>query len=74
MKEFDESRPDLSDEVREQVELQIKYEGYIQKQQEQIEIMRKLENKQLPDDVDYFSVRGCVLKPLKSLINRNPKI
>ena len=73
LKEFDESRPDLSDEVREQVELQIKYEGYIQKQQEQIEIMRKLENKQLPDDVDYFSVRGLRIEASEKLNKQKPE-
>ena len=45
--EFDIERPELDFEVREQVELQIKYEGYIAKQMEQIEIMRKMESKKI---------------------------
>lgn len=73
LKEFDENRPHLSDEVREQVELQIKYEGYIKKQQEQIENMRRLENKSLPEDIDYTSVRGLRLEAAEKLNRQKPE-
>ena len=48
--------PELSDEVKKQVEISITYEGYIQKQLEQVERMEKLEAKLLPDDIDYNDV------------------
>ncbi len=48
--------PKLNDEVRQQVEISITYEGYIKKQQEQINRMEKLENKLLPEDIDYSLV------------------
>jgi len=64
---IDEARPDLSDEVAEQVELQIKYEGYIEKQLEQIEQMRKLEQKVLPNNMDYSQVYGLRLEAIEKL-------
>lgn len=73
LKEFDEQRPDLPFEVREQVELQIKYEGYIEKQMEQIEIMRKLEGKALPDDIDYSEIRGLRLEAAEKLNKQKPE-
>lgn len=71
--EFDQQRPELPFEVREQVELQIKYEGYIQKQMEQIEIMRKLEGKALPEDIDYSEIRGLRLEAAEKLNKQKPE-
>ena len=48
--------PDLEPEVRKQVEISISYEGYIRKQKEQVERMEKLENKLLPENIDYAQV------------------
>ncbi len=48
--------PELADEVRQQVEISITYEGYIKKQLEQVEHMEKLEEKLLPEDIDYAQV------------------
>ncbi len=48
--------PELEDEVRQQVEISITYEGYIKKQLEQVEHMEKLEEKLLPEDIDYAQV------------------
>lgn len=73
LNEFDEQRQDLPFEVREQVELQIKYEGYIEKQMEQIEIMRKLEGKALPDDIDYSEIRGLRLEAAEKLNRQKPE-
>lgn len=70
---FDTDRPTLSREVTEQVELQIKYEGYIQKQQDQIEIMRKLECKNLPEDTDYSQIRGLRLEAAEKLNKQKPE-
>ena len=50
--------PELPEEVREQVEIQLKYEGYIKKQQAQVERFKKLEDKKIPLDMDYTKARG----------------
>lgn len=73
IKEFDNERPELEFEVREQVELQIKYEGYIAKQLDQIKIMRKMEIKKLPQDVDYSKIRGLRLEAAEKLNKQKPE-
>ena len=55
---FDPTRPDLPDEIFEQVEIDLKYEGYIKRQQAQIDEMRRLEGKKLPEGIDYLSITG----------------
>lgn len=55
---IDPKRPDLPREVIEQVEIQIKYEGYIKRQMLQVEQFKKLENKKIPEDIDYDSIKG----------------
>ena len=69
---FDDNRPDLPDDVREQVELSVKYEGYIKIQLEQIESMRKLESKPLPKDTDYSAIRGLRLEAAEKLNRIRP--
>ena len=69
---FDENRPVLSFEVAEQVELTIKYEGYIKIQLEQVEAMRKLEEKKLEDDIDYSQIRGLRLEAIEKLNKIKP--
>lgn len=69
---FDYDRPELSDEIAEQVELQIKYEGYISKQMAQIEQMRKHESKKIPENVDYNSVHGLRLEAIEKLNRIQP--
>lgn len=69
---FDDSRPELPDDVREQVELSVKYEGYIKIQLEQIESMRKLESKPLPIDTDYAAIRGLRLEAAEKLNRIRP--
>lgn len=69
---FDSDRPELSDEISEQVELQIKYEGYISKQMAQIEQMRKHESKKIPENVDYNSVHGLRLEAIEKLNRIQP--
>ena len=63
----DTDRPDLPVAVFEQVEIAIKYEGYIKKQLAAVESMRKLENKLLPDDIDYKSITGLRLEAQEKL-------
>lgn len=64
---FDKERKPLPFAVREQVELQIKYEGYIAIQLEQVEAMRKLEKKKLPPDMDYTIIKGLRLEAIEKL-------
>lgn len=63
----DVDRPNLDRNIFEQVEIEIKYEGYINKQLEQVEKMRKLEKKKLPKDVDYTTVTGLRLEAQEKL-------
>lgn len=56
LKELDEERPDLPWDVREQVNIHIKYEGYINRQEKQVRQFKKLERKLLPDDIDYEKI------------------
>jgi len=58
LKPFDSSRPPLPDEIFEQVEIDLKYEGYIKRQQAQIDEMRRLEGKKLPEGIDYPAITG----------------
>ena len=69
---FDVSRETLPDDVCEQVELQIKYEGYISKQMDQIEQVRKLESKKLPESTDYSQIRGLRLEAAEKLNKIKP--
>ena len=55
---FDPSRPDLPADVAEKVEVEIKYEGYLKRQQAQINELRRLERKKIPSDIDYNAVTG----------------
>ena len=70
---FDKDREELPEDVQEQVELQIKYEGYIEKQMAQIELMRKNEVKKLPSDVDYSTIRGLRLEAAEKLNKQKPE-
>jgi tRNA uridine 5-carboxymethylaminomethyl modification enzyme len=70
--QFDSSRPELPREVTEQVEIEIKYEGYIKKQLSQVEEMRKLEGKALSSDLDYDSISGLRLEAIEKLKKVRP--
>lgn len=69
---YDAQRPALSNVIGEQVEIQIKYEGYIEKQMAQIERMRKLEEKKLPENIDYTTIRGLRLEAAEKLNAHRP--
>ncbi|NLW39663.1 MAG: tRNA uridine-5-carboxymethylaminomethyl(34) synthesis enzyme MnmG [Tissierellia bacterium] len=58
LEELDSERKELPREIRIQVETHIKYEGYIRKQMAQIEQFKKLESKKLPEDLDYYEIKG----------------
>ncbi len=67
LKTVDTERPELDPNIFEQVEIEIKYEGYIQKQLKQVEQMRKLETKLLPKDFDYREIKGLRLEAQEKL-------
>ena len=69
---FDKERPDLPFSVREKVETEIKYEGYIARQQAQVNEMLRLEGKAIPDDIDYTSVYGLRLEAVEKLNKIRP--
>ena len=60
--EIDDDRPSLPDDVFKQVEIEIKYEGYIKRQISQVEAFKKMEGKKLPDDIDYDDVGSLRLE------------
>ena len=68
----DTGRPQLEPNLMEQVEIEIKYEGYIQKQRKQVEQMKKLEHKLLPPDLDYKTIRGLRLEAQEKLNKIKP--
>jgi tRNA uridine 5-carboxymethylaminomethyl modification enzyme len=69
---FDKERPQLSKEVCEKVETEIKYEGYINRQQAQVNEMLRLENKHIPQDIDYNDVYGLRLEAIEKLNKIRP--
>ena len=64
---FDPERPDLPPAVREQVEISVKYEGYIQRQLRQAAEFEKLERRALPEDMDYSAIQGLRLEAREKL-------
>lgn len=72
LKAVDTDRPELDPNIFEQVEIEIKYEGYIQKQLKQVEQMRKLETKLLPKDFDYREIKGLRLEAQEKLNKIKP--
>ena len=73
LSEIDPERPSLSWRVREQVNIEIKYEGYIKRQRQQVEQFRKLEGKKLPADIDYKSLKGLRLEAQQKLDKIRPE-
>jgi len=69
---IDENRPDLSIQEKEEVEIQIKYEGYIKLQEEQVEKFKKLESKKLSEDIDYEKINGISLEARQKLNKFKP--
>ncbi len=65
--ELDPDREELSEEVIEQVNINIKYEGYIKRQEKQVEQFKKTENKKLPEELDYEEIQGLRLEARKKL-------
>ncbi|HDX9631652.1 TPA: tRNA uridine-5-carboxymethylaminomethyl(34) synthesis enzyme MnmG [Bacillus cereus] len=66
------SEVELSDEITEQVEIQIKYEGYIEKSLQQVERMKKMENKKIPVDIDYDAISSLASEARQKLKDVRP--
>ncbi len=69
----DKNRPDLPEAVKEQVEISLKYEGYIRRQLSAVEEFKKLENRKLPPDLDYTTVTGLRLEAQQKLNKFRPE-
>lgn len=73
MTPVDDDRPDLPKDVFEQVEIAVKYEGYIARQEQQIKEMRRIERKKIPKDLDYNSLKGLRLEAIEKLSKIRPE-
>ncbi len=69
---IDENRPELTLQEKEEVEIQVKYEGYIKMQEAQVEKFKKLETKILPDNIDYEKINGLSLEARQKLNKFKP--
>jgi len=69
---IDPERPDLASNITKEVEIQLKYEGYIKKQRKQIEKQKELENKKIPSNIDYGEVSGLRLEAREKLEDIRP--
>ena len=70
---IDLERPQLTKQEREEVEIQIKYEGYIKMQEAQVEKFKKLETKILPENIDYEKLKGISLEGRQKLNKFKPR-
>lgn len=73
LESVDPDRPDYPPEVFEQVEISVKYEGYIARQEQQIKEMRRIERKKIPADLDYSSLKGLRLEAIEKLSKIRPE-
>ena len=71
-KQFDPERPELNRAEREQVEIEIKYEGYIKIQLQQVENFKKLEKKLLPENINYEEIKGLRIEARQKLNKIRP--
>ncbi|WP_277673879.1 tRNA uridine-5-carboxymethylaminomethyl(34) synthesis enzyme MnmG [Piscibacillus halophilus] len=72
IKQLVPSEEDLPNDVEEQVEIIVKYEGYIEKSMQQVEKMRKMENKRIPDHIDYDDIQGIATEAKEKLKKVRP--
>ena len=73
LKVIDEERPNLTKQEKDEVEIQIKYEGYIKMQEAQVEKFEKLEKKLLPEDMNYEQIKGLSLEARQKLTKFKPR-
>ena len=72
LRDIDEERPELPWDVEEQVNINIKYEGYIRRQMKQVEQFRKLENRKIPEDIDYDQIQSLRIEAKQKLTEIRP--
>ena len=72
LRSFDPTAPELSPAVREQVEISVKYEGYIRRQQKQVAEFEKLERHAIPEDFEYSAIQGLRLEAREKLAEVRP--
>ena len=72
LRRFDPDMPDLPPEAAEQVEISVKYEGYIQRQAQEVEELRRMEGRKLPPDLDYAAIQGLRLEAREKLAAVRP--
>ena len=65
--DIDEKRPEIPCDVEEQVNINIKYDGYIKRQMRQVEQFKKLENKKIPDDINYDDIQSLRIEAKQKL-------
>ena len=70
---LDPERPDLPEEVREEVNINLKYEGYIRRQMKQVEQFHKLEKKKIPGEIDYSDIKSLRLEAIQKLTDIRPE-
>ena len=70
--EIDENRPELEKQVQNEVEIMVKYEGYIEMQKKQVESFKKMEKKLLPEDINYEEIKGLRLEARQKLNRIKP--
>lgn len=73
LKTIDTTRPRLPKRVFEQVEISVKYEGYIARQERQIKEMRRIESKKIPENLDYSQLKGLRLEAVENLSKIKPQ-
>ena len=64
---IDPERPELPSDVKEQVNIEIKYEGYIKRQLKQVEQFKKMEERKIPDDIDYDDIKSLRIEAVQKL-------
>ena len=72
LKEIDEDRPELDIAVQEEVEIQVKYEGYIKMEEDQVEKFEKMENKKLSENINYEEIKGLRIEARQKLNKIKP--
>ena len=72
LKIIDKDRPELGEQIKEEVETQVKYDGYIKLQEAQVEKFKKLERKLIPEDLNYDDVKGIRLEARQKLNKYKP--
>ena len=70
---IDKYRPQLREDIQEQVNINLKYEGYIERQLRQVEHFKKLENKLIPENIDYTKINGLRKEATQKLCKFNPR-